>query len=173
MASLLVPAAVASALVPGIAERLLMRPASASRAPDVELELLDGSRVTVGPRAGRVVVLNFWGVWCEPCVRELPELEDVVRSHRGHSAAFVAIESGLGDEKRSDVQGFVARHDLTTPVAYDPDRVAYRAFGVEGLPTTIVVDAEGNVRFRRVGYLATARYREWLTGVIAELERGK
>lgn len=171
-ALLLAPAAITFALVPRIAERLLMRSASASRAPAIKLELLDGSHVEIGAHPGRVVVLNFWGLWCDPCVRELPELEEVVRSQRGRSAAFVAIESGLGDETRSDVQDFVARHGLTIPVAYDPDRVAYRAFGVRGLPTTIVVDAQGNVRFRRVGYLATARYREWLTGVISELGRG-
>ncbi len=172
-ALLLAPAAVTFALVPRIAERLLMRPASASPAPDVELELLDGGHLSIGSHPGRVVVLNFWGVWCDPCVRELPELEDVVRSQRGRSTAFVAVESGLGDETRSDVQEFVARHGLTIPVAYDAGRVAYRAFGVEGLPTTIVVDPQGNVRFRRVGHLASAGYREWLTGVIAELERGR
>jgi thiol-disulfide isomerase/thioredoxin len=173
IAVLLAPAAVTFALVPRIAERLLVRPASGSRAPALDLELVDGGHLAIGAHPGRVVVLNFWGVWCDPCVRELPELEEVVRSDRGRGAAFVAIDSALGDETRSEVQDFVARHGLTIPVAYDPDRVAYRAFDVHGLPTTIVVDAQGNVRFRRVGYLATARYREWLTGAIAELERGR
>jgi len=165
------PAALAVTLVPSTMGRLLTRVGHA-QAPAVSLTLLDGSSLSTGELAGRVVVLSFWGVRCPPCVEEMPELEAVARAQRPTSdAVFVAVNPAHGGESVDDVRAFASRHGLTLPIAFDAGGTVAQAFGVDGLPTTVIVDRAGAERYRRNGYSVTAGYAAWLTRVVDELGR--
>jgi len=166
---LLVPAGVVAALVPSVTGTMLNQVVT-EPAPDAALHLLDGTTSSIRAHRGQVLVLNFWGVWCGPCVRELPEVEATYRRyHASQRATFVAIDSALGGESLAQVGDFIRHHGLTLPVAYETDRGAYKAFRVAALPTTIVIDPQGTVRYRRVGYFATAKYGPWLAGAVEQL----
>jgi thiol-disulfide isomerase/thioredoxin len=166
---LVLPSLVALALVPKTMSSWLVRPASQAAAPDVTLRMLDGQEMGLASLRGRVVVLNFWGLYCDPCVRELPELETVARAYRGNAGvAFVAVEVGQGKDREA-VRCFAAQHGLELPVAYDADQRIQRALGVLGTPTTLLIDPAGVVRHRRVGYAVAADYGGWLSGRIEEL----
>lgn len=159
----------ALALVPRTMSSWLDRPSSNVAAPDVSLRLLDGTELPLRSLRGRVVVLNFWGVYCPPCVAELPELGAVVARFRGDArVAFAAVEVGQG-KSAADVEAFARQHGLQLPVAYDPGEGVQRALEVWGTPTTLVIDPAGAVRRRRVGYAASAGYTGWLTRTIEEL----
>jgi thiol-disulfide isomerase/thioredoxin len=97
--------------------------------------------------------VNFWATWCAPCVAEMPSLARLERALGRESLAVVGVSV---DESEADLRDFVAREGIRFAVLRDPGgRVAARAFGVEGYPTTFVLDAGGVVRER---YLGPARW---------------
>ena len=140
-----------------------------SPAPDVELRSLDGKPIRLAQLRGKVLVLNFWGVWCGPCVRELPELEAFAQRPASRGSAVLAINSGIGGEDAQQISAFLAARRIQVPVFLDAGRSAYHAFNVHGLPTTIIVDSQGMVRARRVGFAATAHYEDWLAREVRSL----
>lgn len=161
-AAALIAAALAGvALAPSVWSAILTRSVR-QPAPDVAFETLDGRPIRLTSLRGNVVVLNFWGVWCGPCVQEMAELEALMRDVQGHPVRILAVNSGIGGETPADIRRFLSVHHLAIPVVLDASRNAYRAFGVAALPTTLIIDSQGVVRARRVGFAATAHYRDWL-----------
>jgi cytochrome c biogenesis protein CcmG, thiol:disulfide interchange protein DsbE len=112
-------------------------------APQLELPRLDGrGEGSLDDYRGRVVVLNYWASWCEPCRTESPLLE---RWHRR-----LARERGtvLGIDVldvTSDARAFVREFGLTYPQLRDPDGATQRSFGVVAYPETIVIDRAGRI----------------------------
>jgi thiol-disulfide isomerase/thioredoxin len=122
-------------------------------APGLRLPRLEGGESPLLPAGAPLTVVNFWATWCAPCVAEMPSLE---RLHRALGREGLAVVGVSVDESEGDLEGFVARAGIHFPVLRDPGgRVAARAFGVEGYPTTFVLDARGVVRER---YLGPARW---------------
>jgi cytochrome c biogenesis protein CcmG, thiol:disulfide interchange protein DsbE len=94
---------------------------------------------------GHVVFLDFYATWCEPCKIELPLVERWSRAHP--TAVVVPVDVG---ESRSVAADFAARYSLEN-VALDPHSSAQALFGVEGLPSIVVIDSSGHVRARWEG----------------------
>ncbi len=117
-------------------------------APELELEQLSGGRLTLEDLAGEVVLLNTWATWCPPCRRELPALEAVYRRYR--EQGFVILGVNIG-ESGDAVERFVTRSGLTFPILLDPDEASLRAFGTISLPSSFLIDRQGNVRARWIG----------------------
>lgn len=161
-AGVIVVAAGAGALLVPATWSAILTSAVQRPAPDVTFQSLDGRPIRLADLRGSVVVLNFWGVWCGPCVQEMPELAAFTRGADARSVHVFAVNSGIGGETPDDIRRFLRLHGLTIPVVLDPGRSVYRAFGVRGLPTTIIIDPHGIACSRRVGFAATAGYGEWL-----------
>jgi cytochrome c biogenesis protein CcmG, thiol:disulfide interchange protein DsbE len=111
---------------------------------------------------GKVVVLNFWASWCDPCVEELPLLERTQRRIAPRNASVVGIN---GRDVTGDALGFVRRFDLTFPSLRDPDAELNRKFGLTGLPETFVIDRKGRIAAKRVGPVDQA----WLDATLPRL----
>jgi cytochrome c biogenesis protein CcmG/thiol:disulfide interchange protein DsbE len=111
-------------------------------APALRLADLAGRPVDLGQLRGKVVAVNFWATWCPPCKEELPALAQARRAGEGCLEVLGVTE----DSPREDVVAEVARQALPYPVLLDGDGAAAHAFGVAGLPSTFLVDAEGRVR---------------------------
>jgi cytochrome c biogenesis protein CcmG, thiol:disulfide interchange protein DsbE len=123
-----------AAVVEGVAA--LGRPA-----PRVELLGLRGGRVRLADLRGRPVVLNFWASWCPPCLAEMPEFERVHR-RLGDRVAFLGVNQR--DQPQAAEQ--LARSTgVTYPLAVDPAGRAFDAFGGLGMPTTVLIGADGTV----------------------------
>lgn len=97
---------------------------------------------------GRVVVLNFWASWCEPCRDEL-DVFPRVRATYGEAVDVLTIS----DEAPGVARAFFLRRQLALPVVEDPRRKIFSAYGVEPIPVTLVVGADGTVRHVSVGQL--------------------
>jgi thiol-disulfide isomerase/thioredoxin len=113
------------------------------RAPGFSLKALDGSTVASRSLAGNVVVLNFWATWCGPCVKEIPELQQVAA---GSGAKVVGI--ALDDDGAKSVKPFVERHGLDRTPNYtvllgDPE--LFDRFKGMGIPYTLLLDREQRV----------------------------
>jgi thiol-disulfide isomerase/thioredoxin len=114
-------------------------------APHAVYERLDGGDFRVTDQRGRIVFLDFYASWCEPCRLELPLVEAWSRAHP--AAVVTPIDVG---EPRSTVARFARRYELRG-VALDPQSTARALFGVEGFPTVVVIDGGGYVRAKWEG----------------------
>jgi len=115
-------------------------------APPVELAALDGKSFSLSAHRGRVVFLDFWASWCEPCKLSLPLVEHYAKRHP--DVDVVAVDAG---EAPLVARTYAREHGMDN-VVFDPDQTATHAYGVTGFPTMVVIDARGNVRAKWVGF---------------------
>lgn len=119
-------------------------------APDFSFTSSEGEHIALDDLRGKVVLLDFWGTWCPPCVESVPELRSLHKRHSKEGAPFVLIGiSSDGDE--AEWKDFTAKNKMIWPQYRDHDRRIQRAFGIRAFPTYIVIDHEGVVRFSSVG----------------------
>ena len=118
-------------------------------APPFSFDDPGGNTVSLADFAGRLVVLNLWATWCAPCLREMPSL-DRMRARLGEDVVVLAISEDRGGGKV--VEPFIDKLGLKSVKFYlDPKSGAERAFKVRGLPTSFVIDRQGNVLGRVEG----------------------
>jgi thiol-disulfide isomerase/thioredoxin len=111
--------------------------------------LLNGGAISLDNLRGKPSVINFWASWCGPCVDELPEFEEVWRRYRG-KVNFLAVAT---NDSRERVVEFVRQHHLTMPVAVDRGEAVAGKFRYYGLPTTVLLTAEGKIADTNTGPL--------------------
>ncbi len=120
--------------------------------PSVTFLRPDGTQATLKDYLGKGIVLNFWATWCPPCVAELPSLDRLAATLAGSSIQVVAISEDLGDKAAAKVQKYYAAHAITRlPVLIDHFGKASDAFANQGVPTTLLIDAKGNLTARFEG----------------------
>lgn len=128
-------------------------------APDFELATLDGGQIALADYRGKVVMVNFWGTWCEPCKRETPALQAAYSQLQDDGLVIVGVN--LTDDERvqgnteADIRAFVEQYDVTYPIALDEEGDVLQAFRVYPLPTSFFIDPDGTIRYVRVGEITT------------------
>ncbi len=117
--------------------------------PDATFQGLTGAQVRLADFKGKVVLLNFWGTWCVPCLREIPELVRVSEQFqkKGFAVLGIAVDSGRPD----DIRAFMAEHRMTYTILIGELGFIKKAFRVVGFPTSILIDRQGMIRKRYVG----------------------
>jgi thiol-disulfide isomerase/thioredoxin len=108
---------------------------------------LDGRPLDLAAYHGKVVLLDFWATWCEPCKLSLPFYAQLSRELKGLEVIAVST-----DEKDADVRAFLAKAPLPYTIARDPRGEVADSLGVELIPTTLLVDRKGAIRFRKQGF---------------------
>jgi peroxiredoxin len=126
----------------------LIGPPSPTRAPAFMATLEDGSVFQLSSQRGKIVFINFWATWCLPCRTEMPMMEKLWRRHRDQPFAMLAVSI---DSTPSAVSPFIAQHGLTFPIALDAGQALARAYGLRGLPMSVIVDPIGNVAALAIG----------------------
>jgi peroxiredoxin len=135
------------------------------RTPALRLPRLDGGATALEEHRERLVVVNFWATWCEPCTAEMPTLEALWRQYRDRGLVVLGVSVDRG-APRVLLEPYVARLSLSFPILLDADLSASRAWRVTGLPATFVVRPGGEA----VGMALGAR--EWSSAEMrALLER--
>jgi len=138
-------------------------------APRFTVTMLDGTAVTLDSLKGRVVVLDFWGTWCAPCMAEMPTIAMVHRHFQSNANVVVlAVNPGWHDDTADTVRTFVVRKHLDLPIALDDAR-AWKLMKVEALPTLVVIDRQGHIRMEEIGYDEDEPLETDLTGEIESL----
>ncbi len=111
-------------------------------APDFVITDLDGNRHQLSDYRGKGVFLNFWGTWCKPCEKEMPYMENQYQVFKDQGVEILAINVG---EPVFSVTSFVDKYDLTFPVGIDKGNQLLHLYGVDPLPTTILIDKDGKI----------------------------
>lgn len=131
-------------------------------APAFSLPTLDGTfTFSMGGSSARVFLINFWASWCIPCRTESPELEKVYQQYRNTGLSVVGIDSGQQDDLTA-AQAFVKKYQLTYPILLDKDDSVIHEYGVIGLPTSVFVNAQGQITAIHVGGMDAAALKATL-----------
>lgn len=132
-------------------------------APELALTDLQGKPVSLADYRGQVVLVNHWATWCPPCKAEMPDLEAYYQDHRQQNFVVVAIEAG---EPADEVAEFVRAYQLTFPIWLDPTLKAMAAFRYPGLPTSYVIDRQGNVVLVWTGAIQREALEKYVTPLL-------
>ena len=128
------------------------RRARENYAPDFSFTSTQGEYITLEDLKGKVVVLDFWGTWCPPCVASVPELRNL-RKRFSREAAFVMI--GVSSDRDENAwRDFTDKNRMVWPQYRDKEGRIMEAFNIRAFPTYVVIDHEGIVRFQRTGWQA-------------------
>ncbi len=129
------------------------------QAPDFTLTDLTGQAVTLSALRGRVVVLNFWATWCPPCRSEVPALQAAYQQYQSRGVALIGIDL---KEDAATIQQFIAPYGVTYPIVRDETGRVSSQYQVAGIPTTIIIDADGVIRARHIGPVTEAQFAEYV-----------
>jgi thiol-disulfide isomerase/thioredoxin len=119
-------------------------------APNFSLKTLGGQEITLSDLRGKVVLLDFWATWCGPCKESIPHLVQIYKSNQDKGFELIGMSMDKIGEADT-VRHFVRSMDIPYPVIMTPDDVA-RNYGIKGLPTTVLIDKEGKIREKIVGF---------------------
>ncbi len=125
--------------------------APSTLAPDFTLHTLGGPNLRLQEQRGRVVLVNFWATWCGPCRQEMPQLSKLYEKYR--AAGFVLLGVNVDDDVHRAAD-LAARLGLKFPVLLDTDKAVSRQYDLSSMPSTVLIDRDGRVRYVHRGYLA-------------------
>ena len=132
-----------------LAKKLLDKPA-----PDFTLEDLEGNTVSLSDLKGKTIILDFWATWCGPCIRSFPGMQKAVDKFKDDdSVKFLFINTWeRGEGVKEKVAKFIKEKEVTFQVLMDSENKVVEAYGVEGIPTKFMIDKNGKIRFKSVGF---------------------
>lgn len=134
-------------------------------APQLDLTSLKGEAVSLSDYAGQVVLVNLWATWCPPCREEMPVLNAFYQEYSHLGFTIVAISQ---EEPREVVEPFVDEFGLQFPVWLDETYLAERAFNTMNLPSSYVIDRDGQVRLSWVGKIDKSNLERYVPQIIME-----
>jgi len=136
------------------------------KAPDFTLKSAKGDNMKLSEHRGEVVMINFWASWCAPCREEMPILNDMYRRYRDMGFTLLGINV---EEDPDGAKKMIKDLKVIFPVLYDTSNSVSELYNVEAMPSTILVDRDGNMRYLHRGYLPG--YEEDYERQIRELMR--
>lgn len=121
-------------------------------APEFNLPDMDGNKFSLSDFRGKTVIINFWATWCPPCREELPSMNRTWHRIKNKNIDMIAINVG---EDEDTIFSFMADYPIDFQVLLDQSGEVINRWPVKGLPTTFIVDPEGNLFYQAIGG------REW------------
>ena len=139
----------------------------AEPAPDFTLKSLDGTNLRLEEYRGQVVLLNFWASWCGPCRQEMPVLDKL---HQHYNDAGFAVLGVNVEGKEKPARKVLDKTPVTFPVLLDANQLVSKLYELEAMPSTVVIDRNGDVRYVHRGYKSgdEAKYIEIVKQLIRE-----
>lgn len=135
-------------------------------APLFTLQSLDGETVSLDTLRGQVVLVNFWASWCLPCRVEMPGFERVYRARADDG--FVILGIATDTHAEAAIRAFVVEHDITYPILLASPQVVQAYGGVNAIPESFLIDRDGRIRHRIVGYFAEPALRSAVSRLLED-----
>ena len=149
----------------------LVAPANAAsiqgKAPNFTLKSNSGKNVKLSELRGQVVLLNFWASWCGPCRQEMPLLEKL---HKRYSALGFTVLGVNVEEDPRKAKTLLKDISVSFPILFDTSNKVSKQYKVSAMPSTIMIDRDGNMRYLHKGYKPgdEAQYKKWVKQLIRE-----
>jgi len=142
---------------------------SSGPAPGFSLSGRGGKTIDLAQFKGQVVMINFWATWCGPCRQEMPLLQDIYAKYKPMGFTMLAVNVEP-DQKDADAWLAKLAKPVTFPIAYDVDSKVSKLYKVETMPSTVIVDRKGNLRWMHRGYKAGAEneYLDQIRALVRE-----
>lgn len=136
-------------------------------APDFALASSTGKNVRLKELRGQVVLLNFWASWCGPCRQEMPLLDDIYKKYS--KLGFVILGINV-EQDNSKAKTYLHDVPVTFPILYDPKNELTKTYNVNAMPTTVIIDRNGKVRYIHAGYKPGYEdtYKQQIKGLLKE-----
>ena len=118
-------------------------------APAFSLKDMKGNTVTLDSLKGKVVFLDFWGIWCSPCKEEFPELDALYKKYGKDGLEVIGISV---DKSESNVAEFLNKRPVSFTILTNTKGDVAEAYGLPGMPTGYIIGKDGIIRYRHVGF---------------------
>lgn len=135
------------------------------QAMDVELTDLNGLPVKFSDFKGNVILYNAWATWCPPCKEEMPILAEYYLEHAKEGFVIIAVSDA---EPVEAVASFYQANNIPFPMWPDPTHIASDIYGIDGLPTSYVIDRDFNLVYRWSGGVNKAVLDTYITPLLAK-----
>jgi cytochrome c biogenesis protein CcmG, thiol:disulfide interchange protein DsbE len=122
-------------------------------APDFSVKSVSGGSGTVSLKSlrGKVVLVDFWGTFCEPCKKSFPKLQDLNTKYSTSGLRIVGISEDEADDK-DKIPGFASNYGAKFPLGWDEDKVIAKSYKPDTMPSSFIIDKKGVVRYAHVGF---------------------
>jgi len=123
--------------------------------PQFSIKEMSGNVVDSKTLKGKVVILDFFGTWCKPCIGELKELDKIQMAFKDDKdVVFYVIDADYGNDSPEKFKAFIDKHNYKFKFAYDYDSKIFKLLKLQklGIPVTLIIDKEQNIRLQHVGY---------------------
>jgi thiol-disulfide isomerase/thioredoxin len=136
-------------------------------APDFTLKSATGENVRLAEQRGQVVMLNFWASWCGPCRQEMPLLDGIAKKYGKMGFVLYGINV---EEDNTDAKKMLKDLGVTFPILFDTESKLSSLYTVDAMPTSVMIDKKGNIRYVDRGYVAgdEEKYRQQIMELIRE-----
>ena len=134
------------------------------KAPNFKLQTLRGRTIELSQLKGKTVVINFWATWCGPCRAEIPGFIEVYEKYKSKGLEIVGVSVDEGGW--SDVKPFVKEYKIDYPVVLATKKVEKEYGNIDAIPTTFIVDKNGFIVDRHLGYLKMEDFEKRIEGYL-------
>lgn len=135
-------------------------------APDFALPALNGDIVRLSESSGNVRIVDFWATWCPPCIKEIPHFQKLHETYGDKGLTMIGVSL---DEKGAEVvRPFVSKHGMTYATVVGDAETARAFGGIEAIPTTFVIDRQGRIYRKYVGYRDYETFEQDVKTLMAE-----
>ncbi|MFI4867778.1 MAG: TlpA disulfide reductase family protein [Steroidobacterales bacterium] len=140
---------IAGLALAGVAGLPAASAAAGTPAAAFQLPAAAGDPVNLADLKGQVVLINFWASWCGPCRQEMPVLDQLYRKYK--TAGFTLLGVNV-EPKSGDAISFLKATPVSFPILFDTQSKVSTLYEVSGMPSTVIVDRKGNIRYVHHGY---------------------
>lgn len=121
----------------------------AELAPDFSLKTQQGHNLRLAEQRGDIIVLNFWASWCGPCLQEMPKLNQLAEKYQDLGVQVWGVNV---ENDNAAAQAYLAKLPVNFPILFDSENVVSKAYAVKAMPTTVIINKDGNVSAVHFGY---------------------
>ncbi len=135
---------------------------------DIDLISMEGEKISFGSffkEEGNYILVDVWATWCQPCILAMNDYQKNLEFFRNHDIEIVAISAG---DSLNAVRNFIEKYSISFPVFMDTNMKSLSAWGIKGIPTVFLVDKDGEIIMKSIGYRNFNHFKMLINNALAK-----